>query len=105
MRFLYGPANHDIEESEKDKPFSSNTLLTRIIDSQVIQILLPSDDSLIADPSHEDNGALRSDSRSRPRIEPSKLGSPPLVDICMTYCENTAPLHRWLVKVNQTLGS
>ena len=105
MRFLYGRANQDIEESEKDKLFSSTTFLTRIIDSRVVQTLIPSGDSLIADLSHEDNGVLRSDSRSRPRIDLAKLGSPALVDICMDHSENTAPLHRWLVKVNQSLGS
>ena len=105
MHFLGDRANHDIEESEKDKQFSSNTRLTRIIDSQVIQIFLPSGDSLIADPSHEDNRALRCESRSRPRIEPSKLGPPRLVDIRMTCCVNTVPLYRWLMKMNQILGS
>jgi len=59
------------------------------------------------DPDHPRADLLKYNAiyASSPRIDLAKLGSPALVDICMDHSENTAPLHRWLVKVNQSLGS
>ncbi len=55
------------------------------------------------DPEHQRADLLRYNSlhASSPRMESAHLSSPGLVDLCMDHCENTAPLHRWLVKVNQ----
>lgn len=36
-----------------------------------------------------------------PDIEPVVMSSAGLVDVVIDHCQNTAPLHRWLVKVNQ----
>jgi uncharacterized protein (TIGR02453 family) len=40
---------------------------------------------------------------SSPRIDLATLASPALADVCMEHSENTAPLHRWMVKINQSL--
>ncbi|MGB3717065.1 MAG: DUF2461 domain-containing protein, partial [Candidatus Promineifilaceae bacterium] len=58
------------------------------------------------DPDHPRADLLKYNAiyASSPRIELNHLTSPGLVDICMDHSENTAPLHRWLVKVNQILG-
>ena len=57
------------------------------------------------DPDHPRADLLKYNAiyASSPQIEPSQLGSPALIDICMDHCENMAPLHRWMVKVNQSL--
>ena len=59
------------------------------------------------DPDHPRADLLKYNAiyASSPRIDLAKLGSPELVDVCMDHSENTAPLHRWLVKINQTVGS
>jgi hypothetical protein len=58
------------------------------------------------DPDHPRADLLKFNAiyASSPRIDLANLGSPALVDECMDHGENTAPLHRWLVKVNQTGG-
>jgi uncharacterized protein (DUF2461 family) len=38
---------------------------------------------------------------SSPNIEPAVLSSASLVDVVLEHCQNTLPLHRWLVKVNE----
>jgi uncharacterized protein (TIGR02453 family) len=59
------------------------------------------------DPDHPRADLLKYNAiyASSPRIDLAKLSSPALVDVCMDHSENTSPLHRWLVKVNQTAGS
>jgi uncharacterized protein (TIGR02453 family) len=37
-----------------------------------------------------------------PQIEPSVLTTPELVEVCFEHCRAMAPLHHWLVRVNQT---
>ena len=41
---------------------------------------------------------------SSPHIGLDQLSSPGLVDLCMDYCQDMAPLHHWLVKVNRLAG-
>ncbi len=36
-----------------------------------------------------------------PLIQSDALTTPELVDICFEHCHNMAPLHHWLVRVNQ----
>jgi len=38
-------------------------------------------------------------------ITPAQMASPALVDICVDHCQNMAPLHRWLVKLNRQVGA
>ncbi len=58
------------------------------------------------DPDHPRADLLRHNViyASSPRIGLDQLSSPALVDLCMDHCQNMAPLHHWLVKVNRTLG-
>jgi uncharacterized protein (TIGR02453 family) len=40
-----------------------------------------------------------------PKIEPDVLTTPELVEVCFEHCQVMAPLHHWLVRVNQSAGS
>jgi hypothetical protein len=59
------------------------------------------------DPDHPRTDLLKYNAiyASSPHLSPSQLSSPALIDICMDHCENMAPLHRWMVKVNQMVGT
>jgi uncharacterized protein (TIGR02453 family) len=55
------------------------------------------------DPDHPRAGLLRFNTlyASSPGIEPAMLSSPGLVNVVLDHCQNTAPLHRWLVEVKK----
>ena len=37
-------------------------------------------------------------------VDPALITTPKLVDACLEHCRRLAPLHRWLVRVQQQLG-